>query len=507
MKTPITLLASILPMLLPAASPWEAYYDIEDIPLPPDNAGEVGGLDVLPDGRLAVAFFREGVWIHQPGDGSWAPFAEGLHEPLGLIALNNREILVMQRPELTRLVDEDGDGSADLYQTVCDDFGISGNYHEFAFGPVRDPNGNFLMGLNAASNGDKIFPEVRGEYRPLGRNGRMYSCVPYRGWILQVSPSGEMRPYASGFRSPNGLGFDADGRLYVTDNQGDWIGTSPLHQVKKGAFHGHVASLVWEEGWTRDPLAMPEAELDEMRRLPCLQFPHSILANSPTQPLPDLTGGKFGPFAKQLFVGEMNHSYLLRCMLEEVAGEVQGAAVPFLRGAGLKNGGNRMVFAPDHSLILGYTKRNKGWSGDTGLVRIRWKGVTPPDVASVHLTDTGFEIGFTMALDTATPASGILRRYYYEYHRQYGSPQFGKADLEAAWEWHDDGRSLGVNVPGLEPGFVYEINLPAAKTADGTPVLNTQVFYTLNVLPNGRRAPPRIPDTRDPDDPAGAKKK
>ena len=59
-------------------------------------------------------------------------FAEGLHTPLGVLPLSNREVLVMQMPELTLLVDRDGDGRADLYKTVSDDFGLSGNYAEFA---------------------------------------------------------------------------------------------------------------------------------------------------------------------------------------------------------------------------------------------------------------------------------------------------------------------------------------------------------------------------------------
>ncbi|NIP94469.1 MAG: hypothetical protein GWO24_13900, partial [Akkermansiaceae bacterium] len=54
-----------------------------------------------------------------------------------------------------------------------------------------------------------------------GAAGRMYSRVPYRGWVMKVavSPDGHSwTPFASGFRSPEGLGFDKDGRLYVTDN-------------------------------------------------------------------------------------------------------------------------------------------------------------------------------------------------------------------------------------------------------------------------------------------------
>ena len=53
--------------------------------------------------------------------------------------------ILMQRGELTRIVDTDNDGVADRFEKVCNSFGYSGNYHEFAYGPVRDSEGNFYV--------------------------------------------------------------------------------------------------------------------------------------------------------------------------------------------------------------------------------------------------------------------------------------------------------------------------------------------------------------------------
>jgi hypothetical protein len=66
--------------------------------------------------------------------------------------------------------------------------------------------------------------------------GQMFSPVAYRGRIMQLTPQGQLLPYASGFRSPNGLGVDLQGHLFATDNQGDWVGTSSLYHVKKDRF-------------------------------------------------------------------------------------------------------------------------------------------------------------------------------------------------------------------------------------------------------------------------------
>ena len=113
-------------------------YQVETIETPEGLVAETGGLDFLPDGRLVAVFRRGEVMIYDPETKQWDVFATGLHDPLGVAALGNDELLVGQRPEVTRVKDTDGDGRADLYETVSDAFGMSGNYAEFTHGPIRD---------------------------------------------------------------------------------------------------------------------------------------------------------------------------------------------------------------------------------------------------------------------------------------------------------------------------------------------------------------------------------
>src|SRR5690606_22739055 len=110
------------------------HFSVERMPNPPGIDPQIGGVDVLEDGRIVAVFHRGEVMIFDPATQSWKRFAEGLHEPLGVIAESPTSMLVMQRAELTRLRDDDGDGTAEIYETVFDDFGMTGNYHEFAFG-------------------------------------------------------------------------------------------------------------------------------------------------------------------------------------------------------------------------------------------------------------------------------------------------------------------------------------------------------------------------------------
>ena len=333
------------------------YYKVENIPTPKGLDVQIGGLTFLPDGRLAACFHRGEVYTYNPKTKIWKLFADGLHEPLGIVAEDDKTLVVMQRPELTRLRDTDGDSEADHYQTISDDFGMTGNYHEFAFGPARDKDGNYYVGLNLASSGASIRPEIRGEFRHYGisreqfyknhraGSGRMYSAKPYRGWIMKIAPDGKTTPFASGFRSPNGVNFDAQGRLWATDNQGDWLGTSKLFHVKENNFHGHPASLVWTDSWekNRNPLKVLPSEFDARRTRASVLFPQGSMANSPTQMLTDTSGGKFGPFAGQLLVGEMNRPRIMRVLVDEVAGETQGACLPFIDNGGLHRGMHRFV--------------------------------------------------------------------------------------------------------------------------------------------------------------------
>ena len=153
----------------------------------------------------------------------WKLFAEGLLLPLGILAVGNSEVLVMQLSNLIRIKDTDGDCHADLYENAASDFGMSGNYHEFNYGPVNK-SGNLFFSLNCGSSGGGVRPVIRGELNKFGRDGidghkEMFSVVPYRGWVMELTPDGKLHPFASGFRSPNGLGFDLKGNLFVADNK------------------------------------------------------------------------------------------------------------------------------------------------------------------------------------------------------------------------------------------------------------------------------------------------
>ena len=116
-----------------AADPKESdYYEIQAIPNPDNFALETGGLEVAPDGSLYATTRRGEVYRvtgAEDADLSGAKvrlYAQGLHEALGA-AWKDGWLYVQQRPEVTRLKDEDGDGRADVFETVSDAWGLNGD--------------------------------------------------------------------------------------------------------------------------------------------------------------------------------------------------------------------------------------------------------------------------------------------------------------------------------------------------------------------------------------------
>ena len=282
-------------------------------------------------------------------------------------------------------------------------------------------------------------------------------------------------------------------RLWVTDNQGDWLGTSKLFHVKQDAFHGHPASLAWTDTWQkgRNPLKVPPAEFDAKRTRAAILFPQGSMANSPTQPITDTTRGKFGPFAGQLLVGEMNKARIMRVLVDEVAGETQGACLPFIDNGGLHRGMHRFVFAPDGSLWVGQT--HLSWAGGSGLQRITWTGKTPMSLSRMKLTRTGFQLTFTKPLAKVAAENFAFQRYYYKYHQGYGSPQLGRElVMVTALKLSDNGKSVSIDLAKLNPGYIYQLDLKNITATDKTLLLNTFICYTLNRLTNGNNTAPHL---------------
>jgi len=476
--------------LFSAELPTESdYYRIVPLPIPKGVSLEVGALQLMPDGRLAVATRRGEIYmVSKPFSGKpkqirFKRFAHGLHEVLGL-AVKGNDLYATQRDELTRLHDSDGDGRADLFATVNDDWAISGDYHEYAFGSRFDREGNIWVALTLT--------------------GSFTSNVPYRGWVVRITPDGKMIPTCSGIRSPGGIGMNHLGEMFMTDNQGPWNGTCTLKFLRPGSFQGNPQGNKWyplakkfigprpvePRSGSRIPI---EAKRIPQFEVPAIQFPYSKMGKSASGVACDTTGGKFGPFDHQIFVGDQSDSTVMRCFLEKVNGHYQGACFPFRQGFG--SGTLAMQLTARGPMFVGGT--NRGWASrgrkPYSLERLEWTGKTPFEVREMRARPDGFELTFTRPVDLKTAGnltSYKLATYTYIYQSSYGSPEVDPTTPTIRTvHVADNGLSARLVVDGLRIGHIHELHLDGIRSAGHLPLLHPVAYYTLNSIPKRSKNP------------------
>ena len=461
------------------------FYKMSSFDIPKEIMLEAGGVELLPNGSLAVATRRGEIWLvdkpfaDSPTDATFRRFAHGLHEVLGLV-YRDGWLYATQRGELTRLKDTDGDGKADLFETVNDDWQISGDYHEYAFGSRFDRDGNIWV--------------------VLCLTGSFGSDVKYRGWCLRITPDGKSIPTCSGIRSPGGIGMNAEGEMFYTDNQGPWNGTCGLKHLSPGKFVGHPGGNRWydlpEVTAAMGPRPTePESGsrfMTEAAKIPVYEpsavlFPYGKMGKSASGIVCDTTGGKFGPFEGQMFVGDQSDSTVMRCFLEKVDGFYQGACFRFREGFG--SGSLGMLMTENGTMFVGGT--NRGW-GSRGpkpgsLDRVVWTGKVPFEIKEMRARPDGFELTFTKPVDPATAsdtASYKLETYGYIYQSQYGSPEVDQTHPKiVSATVSADCLSVQLVVDTLKAGKIHELVSAGIRSAEGTPLLHKEAYYTLNRIP------------------------
>jgi len=458
------------------------YYPITDMQAPDGEIVEVGGIDIGPDGNVYACTRHGDVWRIRDAFGDapkWNLFARYLHEPLGL-SWHKGWLYATQRPEVTRMKDEDGDGRADVFECVSDGWGISGDYHEYAFGTRHDKNGDLWVVLC-----------LTGSFSPNAL---------YRGWVLRINENGNVTPTACGVRSPGGIGFGPDGKVYYCDNQGTWNGSSSMKHVAVGSFQGNPNGNVFfpfAKGAIGAEPPHPNYENEEDRTVkareriptyvpPAIVLPHGKMGQSPTGIETDHSGGKFGPFEGQIFIAEQTHSLVHRAYMEEVNGVMQGAAFPFR--AGFKSGNIGLRISDDGAMFTGGS--NRGWGARGGqkfnFERVNWTGKVPFEVHEMHVKKDGFALTFTKPIDTASAvdASFAMKAYTYQYKKGYGSPEVDMVTptVKVA-EVADDGKSLRLLVEPMTKGHVHELHLDGIKNVAGHKLLHDKAYYTLNEIP------------------------
>jgi len=428
-----------------------------------DFKPRVGGLAFLPDGRLLVTTWdiTGGVYLLsgvETGDSSRVTvkrIASGLAEPLGITVVDGI-IYVLQKQELTKLIDEDGDEVIDTYETVCDRWGVTGDFHEFAFGLVYK-DGYFYATLSMAMR--------------LLSNERQ---KPDRGKTIKIGKDGSYEWINYGLRTPNGIGIGIDNEIFVTDNQGEWVPGNKVIHVKKNEYHG----MRW---------GLPDS-ITEIPKIasPAIWLPEDEIGNSPSEPVLVMDG----PYKGQLLHGDVTHGGIKRDYLENVNGEYQGAVFRFSQG--LEAGINRMRWGPDGALYVGGVGMVGGWSWNEkqfGLQRLEYNGKTTFEMLAVKAQPNGFEIEFTEPIQSGLEISSadiLIQQWWYLPTARYGGPKLDLEKMEIArLSISPDRLRINLEIPDLKKGHVIYFRLPEAlRSESGNSLWSSEAWYTLNQIPN-----------------------
>jgi hypothetical protein len=403
----------------------------------------------------------------------WKRMATGLHQPLGVRIVDDK-VYVVGKDQITRLHDLNGDGEADFYECFNNDWELTTAFHSFCYDLQTDKEGNFYFIFGA--------PVHAG-------GGGFQKLTNHHGCLLKISKDGsKLETYATGFRSPNGIGISSDGQLTSGDNQGTWVPASPLHWIKPGSFNG--VSDTAHGVPTHQPM-------------PVCFMPQDVDNSGGGQVW--VTSEKWGPFTGDLLHLSYGQSKLYKVLKEEVNGQVQGGVVP-ITGVKLSSSAMRARFNSKDGQL--YMSGLKGWQTnagkDGGLDRVRYtdKPVCMP--REIHYTTTGISVAFTATLDPAQandPQNYNIEVWNYKWTSAYGSPQVstladkapaaGPAAKDAKKATHDpwaiksvklqpDGKTVVFEVPDIKPVMQVKISYKI-KAADGSPV-SSDIHGTIHNL-------------------------
>ena len=454
--------------------------DSVDLPFrnPHDALLFLSGLGFAPDGTAYVAAAHGDVWQVRGlgGDLSrveWRRFATGLYQPLGL-AVRGDEVFALGRDRLTRLVDVNGDGEADRYESFNADLDILGTPHAYAMGLETDAAGNFYF-LKSGSAQTK-----------------------QGGCLVQITADGTaMNVVATGFRHPNGIGLSPQGSPFAgfvtaADNEGNWVPATPLHMIDPSGAASDARAAQYYAGFV--PTAHREATISFDP--PALWMPRAVCTSAGGQcwvPCEE-TGAAWGPLA-----GAMLHLSYGRCTANLVLTEelhasglprAQGAVMP-LPGVKFLAGVCRGRFYPGTADL--WVCGLDGWQTaavrDGCLQRLRRTEAPLRLPTAVKVHDDGLELRFAgpLAKSAADPAAWEVEAWTYRRGADYGSPELRPSDPRT--EGHDlwpvrkatlspDKRGVFLSIRRLEPVMQYAVRADlTAPNGDPVPV---RLFGTIH---------------------------
>ena len=419
---------------IPVTNPWHRNVRLVDVAF-------------FADGRAAAVTFDGDVWIISGLAGGlrdikWRRFTAGFHEPMSL-CIRGDEIFVFDRNGIWRVRDTQGLGEADVHELFSNAFAQTAETREYADGMKLAPDGSFII----AKGGIQM--------ATIGKDN---------GTVMRVSPDGTTATMlAYGLRSPFVGVHPKTGLITASDQQGNYVPTTPLHIIRDQQFYGFLSSQLPKEKYPA-PIADP---------LTWIPYPVNASGASQTW-LVDAKMGPlndalihFGYYRPEIFCVRMNN----RTARPQAAVFSVARDLEFSPLNGAVNPKDGMLYMTGFQ-IFGTTAKQL-----SGLARLRYTGAASTLPREITPMDKGILLRFDVALDAAqatNAANFSVERWNYRRTYNYGSPHFKLDGTKGQETMRPGGVYLSRDGKGLFVGI-----------ADMKPVMQMRVGWTLR-MKNGK---------------------
>jgi len=425
-------------ILLPLNNPWRRNVRFADIQFQADGTGVVATLD-------------GDVWLVKGLKDSltnvrWQRFTSGLHEPM-TVAIRDDQIYVFDRNGIWRLLDTDKNGEADVHELFSNAFAQTADMREFPSTIRLAPEGEFI----------------------IAKGGQQKATLGiHNGSVLRVSADGRHSTVLGyGFRQPS-IGVNIrTGLITSSDQEGQYIPSTPLHIVKDAQFYGYLSEGLHEEEKYPAPIAEP-----------ITWIPHAVNASAISQVW--LFEAKMGPLNDAFVHIGFNRPELFKILLNNRGVKPQAAVISITKGFNFP-AMNGSVNPIDGQLYVAGFQIN-GWGNALkeleGFGRVRFTGKQVSLPIEVAPMDKGVLLSFDVEVDSkkaVDPESYSLASWHYIRTHNYGSAQY-KENGEHGIDWltpssaylSQDRKSVFIGVPNMRPVMQLRIGWSLETTEGNT---------------------------------------
>jgi hypothetical protein len=408
---------------LPVSNPWQRRVRPAD-------------LVFLSPERAAVVTFEGDVWrVDLAKDRCrWTRIAAGLCEPMSIEQVGG-VIQVFTRHGIVRLRDLNGDGETDFYENHSSLIAHTVSTRGYPLDMEVDEAGRTWCSIGGIATDERSI-------------NNQAPANPHSGAILMISADGtKLEVIGAHAREPFFARDPVDGRIAMSDQQGNWVPSSGSFPVTPGAGFGYGGK---EAGGVTPP---------------AVWIPHDQDTSS-SSPL-WLRGSAFTAWEG----GLLNLSYGTGRLFLVRHGEgwpsKEGAVIPLGIDTGLPVLHARVHPGDGSIWLAGFRIYDSGAPDLEGIARLRPTGdplIAPVDARVVK---EGFVLRFDAPLDPASVKPDAVQAKEWQYRRSagYGSPRLKRdgqqgADPVATGSTllSRDGKSVFIHVPGLKATMQLEIS-------------------------------------------------